>query len=225
MRGCETPILPLSGYSVTSSDAARRDDHHGPRPAKLVRALLGPVGKQTTSPRRSSRSPSASRSVGVPVQDDQPTPRSRDGSGTGTSLAVGKLVDRGADLPAADRLPDPRAAPAVPVALRRMVELGREDVRPLHTRSLLKPERRRRGRARSVEPPRDLRMPTLAVEQHGAASRRPARPRCPRAACRRPSRACRRSTSSSSSIARKIDSCGFVFPCACEVSTASASSP
>src|SRR5690349_18778309 len=51
-------------------------------------------------------------------------------------LAVAELVQGGADLLTTDRRADARRAPAIALALRLVVELGREDVEASHGRIL-----------------------------------------------------------------------------------------
>ena len=70
-RGGRDADLAAVRVLVHLERAVGREDHHRPRP-RTWWAPSGPVGKQTTSPRRSTRSPSGSRSVGVPVEHDEP---------------------------------------------------------------------------------------------------------------------------------------------------------
>src|SRR5262249_2960020 len=59
------PSLPLSGYSTVSGTRFAESSITVPGPRSWC-APSGPTGKQVTSPRRSSRSPSRVRRVGVP---------------------------------------------------------------------------------------------------------------------------------------------------------------
>ena len=105
-------------------------------------------------------------------------------------LAVCELVDaRRRSAPRRSPSPTFAPAPAVAVALRGVVEL-RARRRSCRARTGARSIRARapgRDAGRSGSRSRDLRVAALAVDQHRLHPDRPARPRCRRAACRRPS--------------------------------------
>ena len=220
-RPCRCP-----GTRSTSSDARRRQDQHRPGPASPGGRPPGPTGKQTTSPGTKHALAVGAAQRRRPDEHDEPLldPVVEVDTDRCARRRRARRASRRSAAPPIGAA-DPRAPPPVPVALGGVVELGREDVRPPHARKPMQARAPRRARRGPSSRPSTSGMPALAVDAAPPASRRRARPRCPRGACRRPSPPAPAPRRARSSSARKIDSCGFVFPCACEVSTASAVEP
>ena len=203
----------------------RREDHHRararspggrPRARREADDVAAPQHALAVGPAQRRR----------PVEHDEPLLHPVVEVVRVRALAFRQLVDARADL-RRRRPPCRRSRRAS--GTRRARSRGRARARRrscgARAASLVEPERRGEAARGRASRPGDLGMPALPVDQHRAASRPRARPRCRRASVSPTITASAGVTSSSSSIARKIVSCGFVFPCACEVRTASATSP